>query len=791
MGLNISTIIPPNTPLESFLSSASTFSTVPISIPDSAFSTSTYTPPPTNAIAEISSALATSTVDNISAALVSSPIANSSTLLAPSVVADSSTALAPSAIASSSTIPATSAAVNPSRSAAPLRTAAIINETSVLGADILIIARDSAQANIASSGLNAYGIPFKTLLVPQAGAPLPELDSPTEGGRFGGIVVAGEASYDLGNGTWASGLTPAQWNQLYAYQSKYHVRLVEYDVSPGAKFDTTPAAGTCCDDMEQLISLSDTSGFPSAGLRTGAAVSTKGLWHYPAVIANSSTTKAIATFGANQLFKNETVAAVINNFDGREQMAFFIAFDPTWSATSTYLQHAWITWITRGLYAGYRRVNLNTQIDDMFLSTLIYQSDRSFRITPTDLDGINAWLPGIRSKMNPGSTYFMEVGHNGNGNIATATEALGDDARCNGGALVLADPGPAPLEFKKPPGTGTNIWPDTPATFDWDESCLEGDVLLPWWQKNYNEYAHVSHTFTHLRQDNVTYSDASKEITFNQDWLSQVGLASATRFTSNGIIPSAITGLHNGDALQAWDDRGITNCVGDNSRAVLRNQQNPMWPYFTSLASDGFAGMQVNPRWPTRIYFDCDSPECAVRQWVYRSAGNTDADFNDLLAAERETTLVYLLGLYHDSYMFHQANLRNADAAVITLGSLTGRYSIFQAWIETIVQELVRLVTWPIVSTTQQQMSDNFLQRYNRDQCRYALGYEISGGYITGFRVTAEDDECEAKIPVTSPVGVLNTQNFTTEQLGSDPLTVWVQLSGGPVSLALASPIAL
>ncbi|KAL3492289.1 hypothetical protein BJX62DRAFT_250708 [Aspergillus germanicus] len=716
-------------------------------------------------------------------------------LQSPTAPQPSSIPLATSAIATGSTVPATSAAVSPSQSAAPLRTAAIANETSVLGADILIIARDSTQANIASSGLNAYGIPFKTLLVPQAGAQLPELDSPTEGGRFGGIVVAGEASYDLGNGTWASGLTAAQWNQLYAYQLKYHVRLVEYDVSPGPKFDTRPVAGTCCgEDMEQLISLSDTSGFPSSGLRTGAAVSTKGLWHSPAVIANSSTTKAIATFGPNQLFQSETVAAVVNNFDGREQMAFFIAFDTTWSATSTYLQHAWITWITRGLYAGYRRVNLNTQVDDMFLSTLIYKSDRSFRIAPTDLDGINAWLPGIRSKMNPGSTYFMEVGHNGNGNIATATDALGDDAdaRCNGGALVLADAGPAPpLEFKKPLGTGVNIWPDTPATFDWDESCLEGDALLGWWQKNYNEYAHISHTFTHLRQDNVTYSDASKEISFNQDWLSQVGLASATRFTSNGIIPSAITGLHNGDALQAWDDRGITNCVGDNSRPVLRNQQNPMWPYFTSLDSDGFAGMQVNPRWPTRMYFDCDSPECAVRQWVYRSAGNPDAGFNDLLAAERETALGYLLGLYHDSYMFHQANLRNADAAVITLGSSTGRYSIFQAWIETIVQELVRLVTWPIVSTSQQQTSENFLQRYNRDQCGYALGYEISGVYITGFRVTAEDDECSAKIPVTSPVGVLNTQNFTTEQLGSDPLTVWVQLSGGPVSLGLASPIPL
>ncbi|CEL06526.1 hypothetical protein ASPCAL09701 [Aspergillus calidoustus] len=732
MGVNISTTIPPNTPAAPSLF-PSAFSTIPISIPFSAFNISAYTPLPTNAIANIPSALATS------------------------VAAMSSTAS---------------------------------NGASILAAHILVIARDSAQASIAFSGLNAYGIPYTTLLVPQTGAQLPELDSPDGGGRFGGIVVAGEVSYDYGNGTWTSGLTAAQWSQLYAYQLKYHVRLVEYDVSPGSKFGTKPVAGACCENMEQLVSFSNTSGFPSAGLRTGAAVSTKGLWHYPAAIVNSTSTRAIATFAPNQLFANETVAAVINNFDGREQMAFFIAFDTTWSATSMYLQHAWITWITRGVYAGYRRVNLNTQIDDMFLSTQMYKSDRSFRITPADLNGIASWLPSIRGKLNPGSVYFMEIGHNGNGNIVAATEAVGEVV-CNGGAIVIPDPGPTPPEFKKPLGTGTSVWPATPASFNWTESCLESDDLLRWWQQNYNDYAHISHTFTHLRQDNVTYSDASKEITFNQAWLSQVGFSSATRFTSNGIVPSALTGLHNGDALQAWDDNGITNCVGDNSRPVLRNQQNPMWPYFTNLASDGFDGMQVNPRWPTRIYFDCDSPECTLQQWVDRFAGSAGADFNSLLAAERETTLVYLLGLYHDSYMFHQANLRNVDAKNMTIGTSTGRFSIFQAWIETIVQEMVRLVTWPIVSTTHQQMSENFLQRYTRDQCGYALGYEISGGYITGVRVTAKDNQCGAEIPVTLPGGVSDTQGFTTEQLGSDPLTVWVQLSGQPVSLALATPIAL
>jgi len=42
-------------------------------------------------------------------------------------------------------------------------------------------------------------------------------------------------------------------------------------------------------------------------------------------------------------------------------------------------------------------------------------------------------------------------------------------------------------------------------------------------------------------------------------------------FSSNGIIPPAITGLHNGDAIRAWHDAGIRNVVGDNTRPSLMN----------------------------------------------------------------------------------------------------------------------------------------------------------------------------------------------------------------------------
>lgn len=679
---------------------------------------------------------------------------------------------------------------------------------------ILVLARDTYSAKVATSGLNAYGIPFTTVLVPQSGVTLPPLNS-SSGGNFGGIVVASEVSYDYG-GTlgYQSALTADQWNQLYAYQLEYGVRMVQYDVYPGPQYGTSAIGDGCCSTgIEQEFSFTNIEDFPTSGLKTGAGVSTQGLWHYPATINDTTTTKQIAQFAANSQYPTNSTAAVINSFNGRQQMAFFISFDTTWSPTSNYLQHAWITWLTRGLYAGYRRVNLNTQIDDMFLeSDIYYPNGTTFRIRTGDLAATAAWLPEINAKMNPGSEYFPEVGHNGNGNIEAASETTEGDSKCSPGPIEYPDVPDTPLEFKKPLGTGTDFWPPTPTAYNWTTECTNLDPLKVWWStpENRDKFAHISHTFTHLEENNATYSDVYKEISFNIKWLDQVGISSAKRFTANGIIPPAITGLHNGDALRAWHDNGITNCVGDNTRPALLNQQNEMYPYITTVENDGFAGIQVNGRWATRIYYNCDTPDCTTKEWIDTSAGV--GNFYDLLAAEKADTMRHLFGLHHDPFMFHQANLRQTDVPEVTINGVTAKLSLFQAWVETVVQEFVRLVNWPLISLkhsdvcfshslsslffcpanlTILQMSASFTARMARDACKYGLSWTANNKTITGVTVTANGNTCNATIPVTFPVDPTSTQGFKTEKVGNDPLTVWVQLSGTPVTFTLSTPIAL
>lgn len=97
---------------------------------------------------------------------------------------------------------------------------------------ILVFARDAASATSATSGFQGYGIPYQTVIVPQAGITLPTLNSSTTVGNYGGIVILSEVAYSYSTG-FASALTAAQWQTLYNYQTSFGVRMVRLDVYPG------------------------------------------------------------------------------------------------------------------------------------------------------------------------------------------------------------------------------------------------------------------------------------------------------------------------------------------------------------------------------------------------------------------------------------------------------------------------------------------------------------------------------------------------------------------------------
>lgn len=661
---------------------------------------------------------------------------------------------------------------------------------------ILIFARDNIAALNAYQGLEGYGIPYEVIIVPQEGIELPTLTSSSDRGNYGGFIVMSEVSFDY-DGLWRSAITDEQWTDLYNYQISFGVRMVRIDAYPQPMFGTEtsiPSQGCCDTDVEQVVSFTNNTGFETANLNMDAEVTQMNMWHYPATITLPQNTWEIAKFApdAEGQFSDDTVAAVVNDFDGRQQMVWFTSWAAEWSPTSNFLQHAHIHWMTRGLFLGARKVYLNAQIDDMHLNTnLYYPQGQTFRLRPDDLTAHVSWQEDLNSRMPEGSRFFLDIGHNGNGDIIYST--LNDTSSlCDPSYAIYYEGQEAPpLEFKKPLGTGIDRWPETPSEYVWTLACAEIDDVAAWFMvpENRDAFGHVSHTFSHLNLNNATYSDTDKEIFFNQAWQRQVGLDQAAEFSENGLIPPAITGLHNGDAIRAFMDNGINKVVGDNSRPNLLNSQFKYWPYITTVENNGYEGLTVMPRWPTTIYYNCDLPECTLREWIDTSAGS--GDYMDLLAYERRTTSRYLLQLRHDPYMFHQANMRQIDAETITIGSQTGQMSLIQAWSETVVQEMARLTNWPLITLKHDDIAQEFLNRMARDNCNPRLVYQYSddGRSITGVTVTADDNSCSAPIPVTFPGEASTEGSARYDQVGSEPAIQWVELSGSPVSFSLATPV--
>lgn len=139
--------------------------------------------------------------------------------------------------------------------------------------------------------------------------------------------------------------------------------------------------------------------------------------------------------------------------------------------------------------------------------------------------------------------------------------------------VAREEPPTTPLEYVKPIGTGVSLWPSNATTYSYTDDCIAQDSLAKFFQvaNNRDSFMHISHTFTHEDENSATYDDVQKEITWNQKWLKQIGLADGKWFSGSGIIPPAITGLHNGDALRAWKENGVVNVVGDNTRSALLN----------------------------------------------------------------------------------------------------------------------------------------------------------------------------------------------------------------------------
>jgi hypothetical protein len=602
--------------------------------------------------------------------------------------------------------------------------------------------------------------------------------------KYYGVVLGNGALtvYHKDTGLWGSILTSEQWDYLYQYQKKYGVRVVALDDTPDSEFGTAifdPSIWGVSSTQEMKMADNDVakSIFKEAGVKSTVTLNTQGLYHVPGKIENDKIATPIITLEPNEDLKKESLAVVYTKSeDGRERLSFYLAFGD-WSLNSVMLNHLWISWVTRSLYAGVRFVTFTPHVDDVFISTglLNYETnelesaENAYRSTVEDFEILKKWQDSIVDKLPEGSSIKCELAFNGNGILAVINPAI---------ALQVDGERYCEIEYIKTPGKGVNRWPEANYTLPYDREFLENDSLFAYFEKEENSknFYWSSHTFTHENLDEATTTDADNEIRVNIEMAKLLNIYDKPYFSSKSIITPQISGLRNVDAINVLMKYGIESGTGDLSRPSLINQENPYLPFFTTKETSNFEGFPIIPRTPTEVYYSSSTAEenTYIYNLMYKDEIG-ESDWDKFIEREVERTLTLMMNLRNEAHQFHQINLRSHD--------LEEKQGLLEKWSTAVLERYVQFVDWPVTSLKLDDQAKLYLDRYDRiTYCDIDKSAVIEGDYITAIKISPKSIEKDCKIPITLPQNAYKDKKeskITYEKRGKDRLVAWVSFEKG------------
>ncbi|MBM3269631.1 MAG: hypothetical protein FJZ01_18530 [Candidatus Sericytochromatia bacterium] len=415
------------------------------------------------------------------------------------------------------------------------------------------------------------------------------------------ILATGRLARSDGT-AWASALSPAEWQALEAYEAAFGIRRLVLYAYPDAShgFNEPVPVDTRFQPVLARLTPAGSAVFPY--LAPDAALPVQGVWAFLARPLDGATTPLLVDAAGNAL------AVVRSHPDGRETLALTCDGN-AWSLHSLLLAHGALSWATRGLFLGERRISLAAQVDDLFLPTRLWGQAESqpFRLTGDDLRGVAAWQATVRARPTTGN-FRLELAFNGGGIYS-------------GDSLAAA-------------------------AFDLSA-----------------EFAWVNHTFTHRNLDGATYWETLGELRDNHAAAAALRLAN---YGALGLVTPEVSGLGNPGAMAAAYDFGIRYLVSDASLAP-GGAPGPNIGVPNAMAP----GIFEIPRYPTGLFFDVSTPAEWEARYNdrYRTFWGRDLTAAEIVDLESDVLLRYLLRGQWNPLMFHQANLRDHGAGSL-LGNL-------------------------------------------------------------------------------------------------------------------------
>jgi len=482
----------------------------------------------------------------------------------------------------------------------------------------------------------------------------------------------------------------------------------------------------------------------------------------------------------------EAYAGAIVKQDNIESIHFFIPYID--SIVAYFTSHLWISWTNYGIIDGFRRLYFNIQIDDFFIKNLFnYVEGTGFRTSVDDMKGIAKWQQEVVQRMPKGSEYKTELALNGIHVLIAANhkQYIATNWTVN----------PVERDYVKPLDVvGTNRWPTiNEIDTDWDVNALKADKLYEYFAQNtktQDDFYWLTHTFSHQNLDMASLNDADMEISLNIKMSDDpyLGMYKRPCFSQHSIVCPEISGLHNGHTLQMFNKNGIKYAVGDTSRADL-SPGNYYLPMVTNVTTSNFDGFIVIPRQPPQIYWDCSTVDQNLE--VYKLRYSQPIEWTKHLDNEANLHVKNFLKLRHDPYMFHEGNLRNADAPEVEIGGTTGKFGLMQQWVERVVYEIKKYMNWPLVSLKMDDLAATYIQRLEQKNCQpqYTMVIDDSSFKINEIKVSSTTGSCKVPLFVIRDTEIDKGTVSEIEQRGMDPATAWIDITESPKSIKFKKDI--
>lgn len=586
--------------------------------------------------------------------------------------------------------------------------------------------------------LLSLGLPYDHVILTESGKRLSDapLSLTNENGAakyYGVITSTGVLSFQDALGNFQSALTPDQWLQLTEYEKRYKVRHASMYTYPTAKLGLFPLEAD--HTINNIITLDPKTKPFATGLVDNVEMPLTLAYHYPAkIIPSANKIQPFAYFKKiNESDAQKPLAGVIVTYpDEREELHFFFA-QSKYSTTSVALTPVWINWLTRGIYIGKRRMHLNIQIDDVFLSTGLWDpygdnplenprvdgvESYVYRLTADDLKYFSDWQKTELRDLTKNPDYRIELAFNGRG--------------------------------------------------IWESGGYAKDSLMKGAQTLIPEYHWVTHTYTHPDFNWQPYSIVDWELKANKQIAVDLIGDQTKWFSDKSIVTPRISGLFNPFVLQALLDNQIFNVVGDNTRKELL-PSNIHDGLYTTKENNGYDGVLIIPRYATNIFFNASLPveTTAEYNFIYHNYFGRDSTVEEIYMRERLRVAKQLLNFEYSPYMFHQANMR-------TFPWKSSRESLLSIWLKEIISEVRNYSTLPFLHYKMDDLVELYKSRMQFEQCDFQAQLIYNRGKLSHILANSKKP-CVATF---TGINAVDVEELTKWEMYGPDRTTYFKMKG-------------